>query len=266
MAEIELQVQKPIVLPVKETVQRRQWKCLTWTLTWWIPTVCIRKFGKMTHPEVIMAWREKVALCIIIMMCCGLLLFYIIGLGNRNDISLKGRIICPKVNLLSQGELDGKNSMDNPYVGIYGNYYKIPPIVKNHVTDNMWLNEQAMEKLVLGQDVSAMFFKTTHWDTYCPGLSQPSGWDNINRNIPDKSSRVWMLHNGKDASGKSKNYISMIKGMLKGQIARDKAWIDDYLKDPNNFIITAYGKVYDVTTYMVEGSKVNFLGSLKRYN
>ncbi len=165
--------------------------------------------------------------------------------------------------MLSQGELDGKNSIDNPYVGIYGNYYKIPSIVKNHVTDNMYLNAQAMEKHVLGQDVSAMFFKTTHWDTYCPGLPQTSGWDNINRAVPDKSMTVWMFHNGKDASGKSKNYLSMIKSMLKGQIARDKGWITDHLKDPNNYVITAYGKVYDASTYMVEGSKANFLGILK---
>jgi chitin synthase len=82
MDQIQLQTQKAPV--VKESLQRRQWKCLTWSLTWWIPTYCIRKFGKMTHPEVIMAWREKVALCIIIMFCCALLLFYIIGLGTIN--------------------------------------------------------------------------------------------------------------------------------------------------------------------------------------
>ena len=164
--------------------------------------------------------------------------------------------------MLSQGELDGRNSINDPYVGIYGNYYKIPPIIKNHVTDNMWINEQAMEKHVLGQDVSPMFFKTSHWNTYCPGLSQPSGWDNIVRNVPDKSLTVWMFHNGKDAAGKSIDYIAMIKSMIKGQIARDKAWIDDYLKNPNNFIIIAYGKVYDASTYMAEGSKANFLGIL----
>ena len=162
--------------------------------------------------------------------------------------------------MLSQGELDGKNTINDPYVGIYGNYYKISPIIKNHINDNMWINEQAMAKYVLGQDVSAMFFKTTNWNKYCPGLSQPSGWDNIVRNIPEKSSRIWMLHDAKDSLGQSKDFISMMQGMKKGQIARDKGWIEEYLKDPNNYIIVAYGKVYDVSTYMVTGAKASFLG------
>ena len=64
------------------------------------------------------------------------MLFYIIGLG---------RIVCPKQAILSQGEIDGRKNIDNPYVSLYGSYYHIPAIVKSHVKDNQWLNQQAME-------------------------------------------------------------------------------------------------------------------------
>jgi chitin synthase len=146
----------------------------------------------MYHPDVIMAWREKIALNILILFACGLLLFYIIGLG---------RIICPKQYVKSQGEIDGKNTVNDPYVSIYGSYYHIPPIIKSHVIENGWLNEQAMQDTTLGHDVSAMFFKTTVWQNYCPNLPQPSGWDNIERNVPEKAITVWNFHNAKDASG-----------------------------------------------------------------
>lgn len=81
------------------------------------------------------------------------MLFYIIGkplkyivgfFANSSEIGL-GRIVCPKQNVLSQGEIDGKKYVDNPYVSIYGNYYKIPPIIRSHVEENQWLNKEAME-------------------------------------------------------------------------------------------------------------------------
>ena len=68
-----------------------------------------------------MAWREKLALNMIIWASCGLMLFYIIGLG---------RILCPVVRVLSQGEVDGLNTLKNPFVVVYGDYYKINEIVK----------------------------------------------------------------------------------------------------------------------------------------
>ena len=134
------------------------------------------------------------ALNIIILLCCGLLLFYIIGLG---------RIICPPTSSISQGEIDAHNKVNNkPYVGLYGSYYKMGDIVNNHVNDNQYLNQDAMESTVLGQDVSPMFFKVDSWSKYCPGIPQPAqGFDNIKRDVPEKATTVWHFHRDKDKSG-----------------------------------------------------------------
>ena len=122
-----------------------------------------------------------------------------------------------------------------------------------------------------------MFFKTTVWSNYGPDFPQPSGWDNIRRVVPDKASTIWNFHQGKDSLKKPKDYIAMLKNMKKGQIARDKKWIDAFIsEDPaGNFIVVAYGRVYDVSTvcnpflnihfkYISPGSTAKFLGDNMR--
>ncbi|XJO72276.1 hypothetical protein BDV3_003415 [Batrachochytrium dendrobatidis] len=226
---------------------RRNWLCCTWCLTWWIPSFLLRICGKMNQSAIQLAWREKVALNLIILFMCGLLLFYIIGLGL---------IICPKTSALSQGEIDGRTSIHKPYVSLYGNYYKIPDIVKSHVTDGMYLNEQALKDTTLGKDVSAMFFKTDQWNKLCPGLPPPApGWDNI--------LTVWLFHRGKDKIGRPIDYIELIKYMKKGPIARDAAFVQAKLADDpvNNFLLVGYGKIFDVSTYMDGQNGASFLGN-----
>ena len=171
------------------------------------------------------------------------MLFYIIGIG---------RILCPLSNILSAGEIESRNSTKSPYVTIFGNYYKIDQVLKDHVQVKQLINSLAFESTVLGQDVSPMFYKTSDWSSYC-SLPQPSGWDELRRVFPEKSKLVWFPHNAKQ--------LSAIKGLKRGVIARDSKWIAGYLSnDPNNAIVTAYGRVYDITTYNDLLSN-NFLGT-----
>jgi chitin synthase len=52
---------------------RRAWLALVWTLTWWIPTFMLTYVGRMKRPDVRIAWREKVALCMLVFLFCGIL-------------------------------------------------------------------------------------------------------------------------------------------------------------------------------------------------
>ena len=103
-----------------KTKTRVAWECMSWCLTFYIFNFCLRVCGKMKRKDIQMAWREKVALNIIIFFMCCTMLFYIIGLGM---------IICPKQNVLSEGEIAAKNTLNNPYVVIYGDYYKVDSII-----------------------------------------------------------------------------------------------------------------------------------------
>lgn len=65
---------------------RRWWLRITWTLTWWIPSFMLIRLGKMDRPDIRMAWREKVAIFMMVFMLCGVILFYIV---------IFGRLLCP---------------------------------------------------------------------------------------------------------------------------------------------------------------------------
>ncbi|KAJ2336687.1 hypothetical protein GGH91_005214, partial [Coemansia sp. RSA 2671] len=66
---------------LETTKTRRAWVGFTWAVTFWLPSPLLSLVGRMKRPDVRMAWREKVAICVIIVFLWALLLFIIIGLG-----------------------------------------------------------------------------------------------------------------------------------------------------------------------------------------
>ncbi|KAJ2860651.1 hypothetical protein GGH94_005386 [Coemansia aciculifera] len=72
---------------LETTKSRRAWVGFTWAVTFWLPSPLLAMVGRMKRPDVRMAWREKVAICVIIVFLWFLLLFIIIGLGL---------ILCPR--------------------------------------------------------------------------------------------------------------------------------------------------------------------------
>ena len=161
------------------TNTRRAWLLVTNLLTFWIPTISLSKIGNIRNASAQVAWREKLALNIIILLFSGLLLFMIIGLSL---------VLCPKSKNLSPYEIETRSSLNRPLVQAYGHYYKISKIFNDHVNEARWLSEKAFEATTLGRDVSAMFVKLDFWEKYCGSLPKPpTGWDNIVREIPEKS-------------------------------------------------------------------------------
>jgi hypothetical protein len=65
----------------KLTPIRKAWMTCTSIMTWWIPSVFLKWAGMPPHVQ--QAWREKVALNLLILLACAVFLFYIIGLGIR---------------------------------------------------------------------------------------------------------------------------------------------------------------------------------------
>ncbi|ORY46363.1 hypothetical protein BCR33DRAFT_715478 [Rhizoclosmatium globosum] len=193
-------------------------------------------------------------LCIISATVCGIVLFLIIGLG---------RILCPLQKVLSQGEIDGMTDLNNPIVSMFGAYYQIRDIVKDHVDNQAFLSQAAMKQTVLGHDVSAMFYKTTVWSNYCK-LPQPAGFDNVVRNIPKEGFKVWFPHQGNDGStNKPIDYVQSVSYMRKGMVARDASWIQSFLSsDPiNNRLIVAYGTSFNKFLGSNIGKIVDQLGA-----
>ncbi|KAI9182958.1 hypothetical protein H9P43_003874 [Blastocladiella emersonii ATCC 22665] len=134
---------------------RRRWVALTWCLTWWVPTFCLRRCGKMEREDVRMAWREKTAICILIAMVCAIQLFFIIGFG---------RVVCPRQNVLNLNELFYKKSADEQYVGIYGAVYDLKDFY-----DKTYHTPELLGRYA-GLDITAGFPRTPSY--YCQYAAQ----------------------------------------------------------------------------------------------
>ncbi|KAJ3332979.1 hypothetical protein HDU76_012398, partial [Blyttiomyces sp. JEL0837] len=80
----------------KMSRSRRTWVIFTWCVTWYIPDFLLIYIGKMKSEGVRMAWREKVALCFIVLFLSGIMLFFVVGFG---------RILCPVQSYFTAAEV-----------------------------------------------------------------------------------------------------------------------------------------------------------------
>ncbi|KAF8121277.1 P-loop containing nucleoside triphosphate hydrolase protein [Boletus edulis] len=107
---------------VKETSARRRWVLLCWLLTWWIPSIFLKWFGRMKREDVRQAWREKFALNVIIWFICACAVFVIAVLGV---------VICPTEHVFSTSELAShsfSNSANNVYTAIRGEVFDLTQV------------------------------------------------------------------------------------------------------------------------------------------
>ncbi|KAL1918096.1 uncharacterized protein VTP21DRAFT_3362 [Calcarisporiella thermophila] len=124
---------------------RKRWLALVWFLTWPFSNYCLVSCGKK-RPDIQIAWREKVALCILIFFICALQLFFIIGLD---------KIICPKQNVFSPNELQFPSDSSEKFTAIRGEVFDLGRFAPNH-----WAPSLIPQKEVLnfaGKDASDIF-------------------------------------------------------------------------------------------------------------
>ncbi|KAI3647041.1 hypothetical protein MP228_007262 [Amoeboaphelidium protococcarum] len=101
---------------VKLSSQRKLWLFITTLLTWWIPTFMIRLVGRMKTPAVIQAWREKVAINVLILFVSGMMLFIILGYAT---------FLCPKQNVYSLGDMGYELSKGTNMMAVHGRVYDV---------------------------------------------------------------------------------------------------------------------------------------------
>lgn len=99
------------------TRARVWWLRITWALTFWIPTFLLKSVGRMKRADVRIAWREKLAICMMIFGLCGVILFYIIVFG---------RLICPdKDKAWTESDLGTHTGTNDYYAAIQGQVYDV---------------------------------------------------------------------------------------------------------------------------------------------
>ncbi|KAJ7722410.1 glycosyltransferase family 2 protein [Mycena metata] len=111
---------------LKETSARRRWVTLCWMLTWWVPSFCLSYIGRMKRLDVRQAWREKLAINILIWFACGATGFVIVMLS---------RLICPTEHIFSASELQGHGYQTNPsnvYTSVRGEVFDLNTVTSLH--------------------------------------------------------------------------------------------------------------------------------------
>ncbi|KAJ3287115.1 hypothetical protein HDU79_005969 [Rhizoclosmatium sp. JEL0117] len=221
---------------------RKVWVCFTWGLTWWIPSIFLSCAG-MKSADRRMAWREKVALCIIIAFLNALILFFIIGIGL---------IVCPTQKVLSAGQISAKNQLNgNPMVYMYGHYYSAGDKYNSHLRNGGNANQGYWENGVFGQDISQMFYKSQFWGTYCPAYKQPAGFIYFPNQNSDIRTGKWYQHGRQTPFT---DHLSAMDDYLKGTVVWDTGTILNLLK-ANFKVITMYDRVYDVSAFYSDAYK-----------
>ena len=109
----------------KDSPSRKRWIFLVYVLTFFIPDFLIRWLGRMPRKDVRLAWREKLAINMIIWFSCLLSVFFIVVFPM---------LICPHQYVYSPDELshyDGKDGR-SAYASIRGQIFDIGSFAPRH--------------------------------------------------------------------------------------------------------------------------------------
>jgi len=113
---------------IRDSSARRRWLALVWILTWWCPNFLLAWLGRMKRMDVRQAWREKLAINLIIWFICACAIFV---------IAVLGLVICPTEHVFSTSELQShsfENNANNAFTSIRGEIFNLNGIAQTHLT------------------------------------------------------------------------------------------------------------------------------------
>jgi chitin synthase len=111
---------------IKDSPGRRKWVALCWLLTWWVPNFVLRYVGKMSRVDIRQAWREKLAINMLIWFICGCAVFV---------IAVLGLLICPREYVFDTTEIASHSYNLNPdkaFITIRGEVFDLTGIARSH--------------------------------------------------------------------------------------------------------------------------------------
>ncbi|KAJ2394438.1 hypothetical protein GGI05_002038, partial [Coemansia sp. RSA 2603] len=244
--------------PVHETIQdieitrtRRVWTFMTWSLTWWIPSPFLNWCGGMRRSDIRMAWREKVAICILIFFIWCVLLFVIIGLGL---------LLCPKEYVWTMDEISGRNSANDALIAMRGRVYDISEFMNQKHGLKTYEATKDLMLMYAGQDVNASFPIAIR--TACPSLvSQKSDPKySMYLSVADITAlqtfpfthRVGTLSSSKEMSDQNfyaKYVLPTLNKFKKGDVVWDYKWINSMHKDQGKYWRVINKEVFNLEDY-----------------
>ncbi|KAJ1788397.1 hypothetical protein LPJ59_005547, partial [Coemansia sp. RSA 2399] len=244
--------------PMHETIEdlettrtRRCWTHITWMLTWYLPTPFLKWCGRMRRPDVRMAWREKVAICVIIFFIWCVLLFIIIGLGL---------ILCPKEYVWTMDDVALHDSPDDAYVALRGRVYDISDYINQKHGTSSYPASRDLMLMYIGQDVNATFPLSIR--SACSSLvSQQTDPKNSMYLTPADPTalqvfpfthKIGTLPSSKELSSQSfytKYVLPTMNHFKKGDIVWDYDWVNSMHRDQGKYWRIINKEVFNLEDY-----------------
>ncbi|KAK4247958.1 glycosyltransferase [Corynascus novoguineensis] len=131
----------------KDSPSRKRWVFVVYLLTFFIPDFLIRWVGRMQRKDVRMAWREKMAINMLIWFMCLCAAFFMVAFPM---------LICPRQHVYSPEELsryDGKDGR-SAYASIRGQIFDIGAFIPRHYP--RYLPEKMLTQYG-GMDITSLF-------------------------------------------------------------------------------------------------------------
>ncbi|KAJ1941205.1 hypothetical protein FBU59_003567, partial [Linderina macrospora] len=238
------------------TKSRRCWVFITWALTFWMPSPLLSCCGRMKRQDVRMAWREKLAICVLIVILWFALLFLIIGLGL---------ILCPKENVWTLDDIAGYNTEKKAYVALRGSTYDITDWMRqSHGTTANKATKELIVQFYAGNDVNASFPIPVR--VACPQFLSAKDDPNYTRYYPvdgastdiDPNSQYMFKHKYQadptsdelqDPNFFQKYALPGLKNFRKGGVVWKFDWINSMYKDQGKYWRVINKEVFNMQPY-----------------
>ncbi|KAI5861877.1 glycosyltransferase family 2 protein [Durotheca rogersii] len=242
----------------KDSPSRKRWIFVVYALTWFVPDFLIRWLGRMPRKDVRMAWREKLAINIMIWLSCLISVFFIIVFPM---------LICPRQHVFSAEELsshDGKDGND-AYASIRGQVIDIGSYAPVHYPRSVSIKTLTQ---YAGMDITSLF--PIQVSALCRGkdgtVNPAVTLDYKSTNITGSANVI----NSQDLNAHYHDFRSFtslpqpfwfyekmqeLKPFKKGTIGYSAEYVAT-LGSKQNTIAILNERVYDLTKYLVGGRHV----------
>ena len=245
---------------VPTTGKRKRWLFLVYMLTWMVPDFSIKWLGKMPRKDVRTAWREKLAINLMIWSSILFACFFIVVFPQ---------LICPKQHVYSSDELSSHNGKgkNDAYVAIRGIVLDLGNFAPNHYPNI--IPTTSLEKYA-GLDATNLFpvqvsalcqgkdgrvdpaVQLDFTSTNTSGVASLTSTTDTNRQYHDFRSFTndsrpdWFFEQ-----------MVMLKGNYKkGDVGYTPKWVHKLATTKQKSIAIIDSRVYDFTTYLQGGRTV----------
>ncbi|TKA82202.1 hypothetical protein B0A49_00129 [Cryomyces minteri] len=234
---------------------RKRWLAVVWLMTFYVPDFMIRIFGRMPRKDIRTAWREKLAINLLIWLSCAFVVFFMIGFPA---------LICPTQHVYSAAELtsyNGKNTAS--YIAIRGVVFDLDAFMPVHYPS---IVPQSALRKYAGLDATNLF--PVQVSALCIGPDGPIdpavqlNYKNTNytgqASIVDTTDKNAQYHDFRWATNDSRPtwWLEQMKYLKanykKGNIGYTSQYVSTLAKKQNSIVILNK-RVYDFTQYIPGG-------------